>query len=267
MTYFRNILLFACLVGLLMLFGGFGSLITSSELEPDRLQNENELIEGAWELTQIRGESAKDLNIRMVKIISGGHFSFAFFNDDSQQFFSAGGGTYSYANGRYSEHIEFHTISPELAGTSIHFTAEFKDNTWQHTGSINGEPLEEVYQRIDEGAGLDHVGSWEIFRLSNEGGKMVPQQKGMRTIKLLSGSRFQWATWDERKGEFIGTGGGTYDTQEGYYTENIEFFSRDSIRVGKSITFGCDIKGNTWHHEEYAGSRGLQINEIWIRMQ
>ena len=138
MTYFRNILLIACSIGLVLLFGGFGSLITSSEMEPDRFQDENELIEGAWELTQIRGESAKDLNIRMVKIISGGYFSFAFFNDETQQFFSAGGGTYSYSNGRYTEHIEFHTINPEFSGTSIHFEAEFQDNKWIQCARYTG---------------------------------------------------------------------------------------------------------------------------------
>jgi len=267
MTYFKTTVIAACYVGIAMFVGGFGLISTSSSNETDLHFDNGEQIEGAWELMRIRGEATDAVDIRMVKIISGGHFVFAFYNDDTQQFYSAGGGTYSYANGRYSEHIEFHTINPNLAGKSVHFSAKFEDNKWYHTGEIDGEPLKEVFERIDEGKGKDHIGAWEIFRLSNDGGKMVGQDKGLRTIKLLSGTRFQWATWDDKKGEFIGTGGGTYETKEGYYTENIEFFSRDSLRVGQEITFGCDIKGDTWHHEEFAGSRGAQINEIWVRMK
>jgi hypothetical protein len=265
MTYLKSIVLTACAAGLIVLIGGFGLPLISTETD---LRFENgDPIEGAWELMQIRGEDATDVSIRMVKIISGGHFVFAFFNDENKQFYSAGGGKYTYEKGRYTEHIEFHTINPNIIGKSIRFSAKIKDGKWYHTGEIDGVRLEEVFQRIDDGKGKEHVGAWEIFRLSNAGGKMEPQAKNLRTIKLLSGTRFQWATWDQKKGDFVGTGGGSYETMDGYYTENLEFFSRDSIRVGQSITFGCEIKGDTWHHEEYAGSRGLQINEIWVRMK
>jgi len=267
MTHFKTIALAACAAGLFVVFGGLGFTPTSSETETDLPTEQGELIEGAWELMQIRGEDAGAVDIRMVKIISDGHFVFAFFNDESKQFYSAGGGTYTYVKGRYTEHIEFHTINPDLVGKSIRFSAKIKGNKWYHVGEIDGERLEEVFERIDEADERVHLGAWEIFRYSNAGGKMEAQEKNLRTIKLLSASRFQWASWDTKNGEFIGTGGGSYDTMDGYYTEHLQFFSRDSIRVGQSITFGCEIKGDTWHHEEYTGSRGLQINEIWVRMK
>ncbi|MCB0837528.1 MAG: DUF4488 domain-containing protein [Bacteroidetes bacterium] len=255
----------ALFLGALFICGGFISINQSTVNDPDQTQAES--IEGAWELTQIRGESTEAMAIRMVKILSDGNFMFAFFNDETQQFFSAGGGKYTYKDGMYTEMIEFHTITPSIIGKKVKFNAEFKNDKWYHTGTVEGEPLNEVFRRIDKGKGKEHVGAWEIFRLSNDAGKMVPQQKNLETMKLLSGTRFQWATWNSKKGDFVGTGGGTYTIEDGYYTENIEFFSPDSLRVGQSITFGCEIKGGTWHHEEYAGSRGLPINEIWVKVE
>ena len=267
MTYLQQFFLAILSACTILLLGGFLFDPSPTQVKPDSGSSNGDILEGAWELMRIRGQETEDVQIRMVKIISGGHFSFAFFNDKTQQFFSAGGGKYSYADGKYTEHIEFHTIDPALAGTSVTFNAEVKGNRWVHTGIVGGDSLREVYQRIDKGKGKEHIGAWEIFRMSNDAGKMVPQDRNLRTIKLLSGKRFQWATWETKKGSFVGTGGGTYEIKKGYYTENIEFFSRDSIRVGQSITFGCEIQGDTWHHEEYAGSRGLQINEIWTRME
>lgn len=253
--------------GLMVLLLTTGLVLSSFVFSPsNNPEKPGDPLQGAWELQEIRGQSAGELDIRMVKIISGGHFIFAFFNDESQQFFSAGGGKYSYKDGTYTEEIEFHTIDPKLVGKSLKFKAEIKGEKWFHSGKANGETVDEVFQRIDKNKGSEHIGAWEIWRLSNDAGKMIPQRKGVNTIKILSGTRFQWASWDS-KGSFINTGGGTYETKEGYYTENIEFFSPDSLRVGQEITFGCDIREGAWHHEEYAGSRGMPINEIWTRMK
>lgn len=65
---------------------------------------------------------------------------------------------------------------------------------------------------------------------------MVSMRPGARkTIKILSGTRFQWAAINSETGEFFGTGGGNYTFKDGKYTENIEYFSRDASRVGASL--------------------------------
>ena len=63
---------------------------------------------------------------------------------------------------------------------------------------------------------------------------------------------------------FIATGGGTYTTKNGVYTENIEFFSRDSTRVGMKLKFEYSLKDVNWNHKGFS-SRGKSINEIWTK--
>jgi hypothetical protein len=85
-----------------------------------------------------------------------------------------------------------------------------------------------------------------------------------KTIKLLSGQRFQWAAINTDTGEFFGTGGGTYSFREGQYTEHIEFFSRESSRVGMSLSFSGRVEGRNWYHSGKS-SRGEPISEVWSR--
>ena len=62
--------------------------------------------------------------------------------------------------------------------------------------------------------------------------------------------------------QFMGTGGGTYTARDKEYTENIEFFSRDSSRVGASLSFEFDVENGEWHHKGLS-SKGDPIHEIW----
>ena len=50
--------------------------------------------------------------------------------------------------------------------------------------------------------------------------------------------------------------------ENGKYTEHIEFFSRDSSRVGASLGFDGKIENGAWHHSGLS-SRGEPIYEIW----
>ena len=81
-------------------------------------------------------------------------------------------------------------------------------------------------------------------------------------MKILSGTRFQWIAYNTETKEFMGSGGGTYTTKEGKYTENIEFFSRDDSRVGASLQFDYELKDGDWHHSGLS-SKGQPIYEIW----
>jgi hypothetical protein len=85
-----------------------------------------------------------------------------------------------------------------------------------------------------------------------------------RTLKLLSGKRFQWIAFNVETKEFSGTGGGTYTTKDGTYTENIEFFSRDHSRVGASLEFTYELIDGHWHHSGLS-SKGSPIYEIWSK--
>lgn len=88
--------------------------------------------------------------------------------------------------------------------------------------------------------------------------------RARRTYKLLTGTRFQWMAINIETGEFSGTGGGTYQFINGKYTENIEFFSRDSSRVGASLNFNGKLENKQWHHSGLS-SKGDPIYEIWSK--
>lgn len=81
-------------------------------------------------------------------------------------------------------------------------------------------------------------------------------------MKILSGTRFQWIACNVETKEFFGTGGGNYTTLNGKYTENIEFFSRDSTRVGMSLTFDFSLENGEWRHKGLS-SKGDPIDEVW----
>jgi hypothetical protein len=81
-------------------------------------------------------------------------------------------------------------------------------------------------------------------------------------MKILSGTRFQWIAYNTETKEFKGTGGGTYTTHDGEYTENIKFFSRDDTRVGASLKFNYELVDGHWHHSGLS-SKGQPIHEIW----
>ncbi|MEO0473109.1 MAG: hypothetical protein AAF206_26070 [Bacteroidota bacterium] len=258
-----TLLLGACVI----LISGFltPSSPTPTEGEHELTARSEHPLEGAWALTHIRGESTHTLNLKMVKLLSGGHFMFAFFNDETQQFFSAGGGRYTYEDGTYTEHIDFHTIDPKLVGRSLTFEAQLEGDIWHHRGTIDAQPMDEKFERIETASGASLQGAWEMWRASNDDGKLVPPDRNLRTIKILSDTHFQWATYDSRKGEFLSSGGGSYQMKDGIYTEKIAFFSPDSLRVGNQMSFTCQLNGSQWHHQEYA-SRGLPINEIWRKL-
>jgi len=81
-------------------------------------------------------------------------------------------------------------------------------------------------------------------------------------MKVLSGSRFQWIAYNTATKQFMGTGGGTYTTINGKYTEKIEFFSRDNSKAGLSLTFDYSLKDGTWNHKGFS-SKGAAMHEIW----
>jgi hypothetical protein len=78
-----------------------------------------------------------------------------------------------------------------------------------------------------------------------------------RTLKILTGTRFQWAAINIETKEFFGTGGGRYTFENGKYTEHIEFFSRDSSRVGASLGFDGKIESGAWHHSGLSSRANL----------
>ena len=98
----------------------------------------------------------------------------------------------------------------------------------------------------------------------DEGQDRRGEDSARKTLKFLMDGTFQWIAYDSDSFKFSGTGGGSYSTKNGVYTEQIEFFSRDNARVGATLEFDYEIKGNDWHHTG-SNSKGEPMYEIWAR--
>lgn len=212
---------------------------------------------GAWRLVKTTDLGRTAPNI--VKIIVDGFFTAADYNLNSKEFVAAQGGTYTLNNGRYTEYLDYFTNDSTKVGTALEYTLTSKGNTLQLTGTQNGKKITETWEPIDAGES-PLTGAWRTAP-----GQLTVMQRGARkTIKWLSGKRFQWAAINTQTKQFFGTGGGTYTYKDGEYTENIEFFSRDSERVGMSIRFNYEIKNGDWHHRGIS-TAGNRIYEIWAK--
>jgi hypothetical protein len=207
---------------------------------------------GAWQLKNGAEEQ--------VLLFADGYFTHTSYDKQGKAFFQTRGGTYSVARDKLAIAYEFDTRNKAQIGKTVSYKASAKNN--KLTTTING--TEEVWNRIDEG-NSNLSGLWKITARKQDGELVPIHQTGTRkTVKILSGTRFQWAAIDPGTKQFMGTGGGTYTFANGKYTENIEFFSRDSSRVGNALIFDGKLENGNWHHSGLS-SKGDPIYEIWSR--
>jgi hypothetical protein len=210
-------------------------------------------INGAWQ--------RHDAGTEHLLLFMDGYFSYSTFNKANKRFFQTRGGTYQRKNEQITITIEFDTQDKDKVGKSETFSSSIKGN--RLIADIEGR---KEWKRIDDGS-APLAGVWHITERMQEG-KLVPiHQTGPRkTLKILTGSRFQWAAINPETKEFFGTGGGTYIFANGKYTEQIDFFSRDSSRVGASLQFNGELKNGEWHHSGLS-SKGDKIYEVWSRVK
>lgn len=204
---------------------------------------------GAWKSTSGTTTS--------VMLITPGYFTVTVYGTDG--FKSTYGGTWSEGGNGANINIEFNSLDKAQVGTHPEITAEFDGD--QLVTSTSDEKT--TWTRIDDG-NSPMFGVWQITA-REVNGKMNEMKPGARkTIKVLTGTRFQWIAINTETGEFFGTGGGTYTFENGTYTEKIEFFSRDNSRVGASLSFKGAVDGSKWDHSGKS-SKGDPIHEEWTK--
>lgn len=209
-------------------------------------------VEGAWHM--------KKGNTEGVLIYMDGYFSHTMFDRVNKKFIYSTGGTYTTKNGKLNYKVEFDTKDKDAIGSEQILAFEFKDDKLIIAGNTENK-LE--LTRLDDGTGA-LAGNWRISGRMNNGTMQPVQRSARKTLKLLSGTRFQWMAINAETKEFFGTGGGIYTFIDGNYTENIEFFSRDSSRVGASLSFEGSVSGDVWTHKGL-NSRGEPLHEEWSR--
>lgn len=194
-----------------------------------------------------------------VMICSASYFSIAYFSVEQKKFIATLGGTYTINGSDITFKVEFHSADKQLVGESETVPFDLKESVFTYDGSQG----KMSFTKIGEANTSPLAALWQIVGRENKEGKIADMPKAARkTIKLLTDNRFQWAAINTETGEFSGTGGGTYTLIDGKYTETIEFFSRDSSRVGASLGFDATIQDKKWDHSGKS-STGNRVHEIW----
>ena len=218
-------------------------------------------LEGAWKMTHQDGKEVNDREI--IKLFQDGYFAFGAKELGSNKFLGAGGGPFSLENNVYTETLDFYTMMPEKVGSIRTFNLDKTGDKIVISGDADGKTRVEIWERIGDRTD-DLTRNW-VFTGRKSNGEISRSTPGARrTVKILSGGRFQWIAFNSETREFMGTGGGTYTAENGKYTENITFFSRDESRVGASLSFDFEIKNGEWHHSGLS-SAGNPIYEIWSK--
>lgn len=209
---------------------------------------------GAWETitTSENGDQLKN-----VMIFVDGYYVSTTYHATTGKFIKTHGGSWNVINNMMTENLEFDTDNSERVGTEINYKVNISDNELELIDS------HQKLMRIDAGQPGVLQGAWLMSGRTIDGKSQIRNTDGPRkTMKILSGTQFQWIAYNTETKQFMGTGGGTYTTIDGDYTETIEFFSRDDSRVGISLKFNYELIDGNWHHTGLS-SKGDPINEIW----
>ena len=153
-------------------------------------------IEGAWESSQ--GEN------RTIMIIASRYFSAAVYHKTSGAYLGTCGGTWKIERDVFKEVHEFNTLTPAWVGTELKSQISVQEKILVFTTKDEVE----TFTRIDNGTPGQLAGAWIITGRTTSSGlqKITPGPR--KTMKILSGTRFQWIAYHTETKEFFGTGGG-----------------------------------------------------------
>lgn len=235
---------------LLLLLVACGVKTTSTS--PGNTPTATDPLQGAW--------IYNSGNDQQLLLFADGYVVHTAYNIPAKKFIYTHGGPYTTTSDQLMVQIEFNTENKNVIGTTANLKIEVKDDKltlMTKQGALN-------FTRQDDGT-QNLSGLWKISaRQQGDSLRAIHQVGPRKTIKILSGTKFQWAAINPASKEFSGTGGGSYTFANGKYTEHIEFFSRDSSRVGASLSFDGKITDGKWHHSGRS-SKGDSIYEVWSR--
>lgn len=222
---------------------------TKDKIVKDKLAD----LQGAWTSSETNEAGEK---ITITTIVMDGYLAETFYNEKTNAFIKTFGGSWIVKDNFISITREFSSNDSLSVGKTRTLKFDLNGDT------ISFEGNDKVWTRIDNGVTSDLNGAWLITGRERDGNMKRRTPGARKTMKILSGTRFQWIAYNTDSGKFFGTGGGTYTAENGTYTEHIEFFSRDNSRVGASLSFEYEILENEWHHKGLS-SKGKPIYEIW----
>lgn len=213
-------------------------------------------LQGSWKAeTNVDGKPATQL-----LMVSGNYFSLTEYVTADGDFISTKGGKLTVDNGSLDILLEFNTLDSTLVMKGEKFKVKLTSKGVQFKSDFLGK---NTFKPVKSEIASPLQNPW-LFSGRERNGEMSRRSgdRPRKTMKILTDTHFQWIAYNTETGKFFGTGGGTYSAKDGVYTENIEFFSRDKNRVGASLKFNFEVKGEDWHHKGKS-SKGDPMYEVW----
>lgn len=210
---------------------------------------------GAW-MHQYT-ENGKDMT--EILLIADGYYSLTRHATENGAFEMTKGGYYTKSGMFLRGYLEFNSADQDMVGELEEWKMEPKGKELSLT--LGGKTS--MWTSIDVGQQTPLTGAWLFAGREREGSmQRRDTNQPRKTMKLLSGTRFQWIAYNTDTGEFFGSGGGEYSAENGQYVEKIRFFSRDDNRVGAELPFEFSREDGEWHHSGNSSS-GQPMYEIW----
>lgn len=235
----------------LLIFLAFTTIL-SAQSAPELL--------GGWESTFLDEEGQRS---QLTMTIVEGYMVMTAYNKESGAFLATLGGSWRADFDSFSLTYEFDSSDSTQVGGVATMPYSITGNTLVFNN-------DKYWTRTDDLTPGALAGAWEITGRKRDGEiqDLSARRDGPRkTMKILSGSRFQWIAYNTDTQAFMATGGGRYTTTpEGTYVEKIEFFSRDPSRSGSQLSFDYRLDSGKWIHKGIS-STGTALHEIWSKRE
>ena len=140
----------------------------------------------------------------------------------------------------------------------LEFNSNFSKDSLKHVVINNQDHWKKISNKT-----LPLQGKWLMAgRVNGDKERRRDTNRPRKTMKILIEGYFQWIAFNTVSFSFHGSGGGSYRTTDGTYTETIDYFSRDNNKVGISLGFDYNREGMDWYHKGLS-SKGDPLHEIW----
>lgn len=199
---------------------------------------------------------------RTVMIKTDKIFSVATYDLPGKKFISSYGGTWRVEGNKLTRKIEWNSTD------SLQVGKEITEDVQITNGKLIVRQGNETWNRLDDGKPGKLMGAWIITgnfsddKVSKRTNPFYPR----RTMKVLSGKYFHWIAYNVATKTFMNAGGGTYTTENGKYTENIEFFTKTAESVGKTLSFDYSFVNGDWRHQGQKSTGGA-MDECWSKRE
>ena len=218
-------------------------------------------LQGSWQL-EAKSDQTKHMHLLLF---TGKFFSWTIYEAETGAFIMTKGGQWQAGANALRLVYEFHTLDTSMVGQAESLKLKTKADRLSLKGP--GVPKGKWVNLEKEVSSTPLTGAWLISGRRVEGEmRGINVNRPRKTMKILSGNRFQWIAYNTATKAFFGTGGGSYTATDGKYKESIGFFSRDNSRVGAELTFDFKIENGDWVHSGKS-SRGNPLYEIWTKRQ